>query len=1322
MIKKLIIFCILLLLPLSAIATDRYCDCSSPGTTNAAHDGTSGGGGLFVSKADIELNEDEFADGDDLYFLNGSECSGNIQLDITWDGDGPAVPWNGSDAVDWSIIGCYTSTDDFTCATKPIISINTTDGDYSAIKVTERDYIQVQDLSFKNTNGTWNCVDLLIDGCGATGINFDNATYAERNLHTFRVYRSDFLRFPHYSVVSTFAGPYSQVISNTAESAGNGFYHSGEQDNASTYFYAADNTCTDLLGYLPAGGSQLWQVIDGHCVAFGNFSYSLMENNTSILGWGNPFIIITVPKKTDPNSYKEYVRYNVARDNQSLIQKTAHGAFALTGGSLGDVGSPLSYGNLIYHNIFTQNSSDVIHWPSAQVGVKTIDLKPTSPHLNAIFNNTLYNMVRGGLGTRDGADRLFAFNNIVVLEDNDSTSLAFWFKEDVNNGTDFYVDYNLYWSNAGDPSDGPHWKADALGAKTWAEWQALAQTWDDNSPTPANPSLASAGSPNNEYTLNAGSPAIDTGTYISNVTQATTGTSITVTNPDLFHGNLGLKDINGDLIDGMLVTFCTGTNCSTNVSAEITSVNYSTSTITVTPSVTTIYDAGSPKDITVTTQISLRMSGDAPDIGAKETGYEDPPPEGCDVDPLVSGHWDYCLECDCDEGDGDCDSDDECDGALICDFQTGVDYCATAPTNIFYVDQDGSGGGGSYYSLAEVATGNDPFDDLDGDTVCFSGTLTSAGTYGIDFRNADNVGTSESWIVLDGSGEGDCTNADPATLTLSGADSYGIITNSGTGPSYMEIKGFTIRNTDTDIDSMGIYIRCADEGLCESVYIHDNDVQLYGGSAETLTVKGIYTDGAFNHLWVYSNTVIGLNQYAYDGIHLTQLTNDGDSTDIRAYDNTVNDWAHGNIAIALIGASGTGTITGAHIYGNTVNKYNRGYGQGVGFNAQTQYAADAFSEGYIHDNTILWNRAPNQMEGKNIAFYRNIIYNVRNVCPPAVPADFDARYAGQPAYFGDTDCQEEIVWDWSFELNGWGRGYSMLWNSGQGIVASLGYTQGNAYFQNTIYSTSEAAFQYRGGSNPTTDSNVKIVGNIFAENNILSTGNGWSNNSTSNTVCTAADEPYDWCTGENAGTTTDPYRTYTEDAGDSNPPGSKDTEADCPIWIGDIGPSDIVGFEIKDNVIYTAGDDKIFCHSDASIGEKLYTLIEAQGTGGTGDGDWGADELVILDNANSDPLMVDPASADFTLQSGSPAIDRGFWTTVETATSTTDEVEVTNALFLGAPGETIKTAAGVTGVIRSINYTTNVVTLVSAISVVNGEGIGLTYSGTSLDAGAIEYE
>lgn len=65
------------------------------------------------------------------------------------------------------------------------------------------------------------------------------------------------------------------------------------------------------------------------------------------------------------------------------------------------------------------------------------------------------------------------------------------------------------------------------------------------------------------------------------------------------------------------------------------------------------------------------------DISSRDSGedfcYDPGGDPDCDLD---LGHTDYCRECGpCDEGEGDCDSDSDCRGDLVCVMQDGVDRC-----------------------------------------------------------------------------------------------------------------------------------------------------------------------------------------------------------------------------------------------------------------------------------------------------------------------------------------------------------------------------------------------------------------------------------------------------------------------------------------------------------------------------------------------------------------------------------------------------------------------------------------------------------------------
>ena len=627
--KKLIfIICFILLFPTLGLTTNRYVTCAG-GATSTDHDGTSGS--EYVSIDDILLNSSDFADGDDLYFLNGSTCNGssNIEgLDIKgaafpWEGDGPAPPWNGTDAVDWSIIGCYTSIGAHTCATKPKIqTYDNVDGsgtgqDYSdnnGITLGGLGYFQIQDLDIRNTTINYTGYP----GQGSTGISFDNAD--EKNLNTIRVLRCNFYHWNHYAVAPSFAGPYSIIKDNTAIENGNAFYPGGEGSQASSYMLVSGNTCTTTWGYIPCfdrdnpkdgicdgvEGDRL----DGHCVALQSSTYSIIEDNISYDAFSNAFTTQTVGTVALTD-----VAYNVFRNNQSYDQTSDLGSFVFLCNYDGD---PDCKGNMAYQNIITDDRNKITSDAATpRVGIKIMGMAPITGE-NSIFNNTYYNAAEAGIGTREVNDYVVLLNNIVVTDGLTSNeNWGFYFKETIGSGSNRVVDNNLYWAVTGDPSTYDYWRDDST-AYTWTEWKALGATWDDNSPAPADPLFTDAAF--DIFTLTSISPAIDKGGFISNVTAAGSGTTITVANPYRFHGNFGLRDENGDLIDGMLVSFYHGT---LRQDVEILSVNYGTATLTLDQSITTIY-SGSATDPDTTTQIALRFIGTAPDIGANE--YAGAPP------------------------------------------------------------------------------------------------------------------------------------------------------------------------------------------------------------------------------------------------------------------------------------------------------------------------------------------------------------------------------------------------------------------------------------------------------------------------------------------------------------------------------------------------------------------------------------------------------------------------------------------------------------------------------------------------------------------------
>ncbi len=102
----------------------------------------------------------------------------------------------------------------------------------------------------------------------------------------------------------------------------------------------------------------------------------------------------------------------------------------------------------------------------------------------------------------------------------------------------------------------------------------------------------------NDFTLRAGSPAIDTGDFLTRTTSSGTGTIIPVLDARYFHNGYGIEGVSGDIIR-------VGSNTVT-----VTDVNYETNTITIDRSISWNKGDG----------VSYPYSGSKPDIGAFQSG------------------------------------------------------------------------------------------------------------------------------------------------------------------------------------------------------------------------------------------------------------------------------------------------------------------------------------------------------------------------------------------------------------------------------------------------------------------------------------------------------------------------------------------------------------------------------------------------------------------------------------------------------------------------------------------------------------------------------
>lgn len=572
--KKYFIALIILLFASFSHAANFYCDCSVSG-------GTGGAGSYadpFESIADLEAYETAtgFADGDDIYFLEGSTCTMTSDLDIYWEGTGTG---------NYSILGCYDGDSDFDCdGSRPILQRS---GGYGHIFFNDdTQYFRIEYLHLKDTNASWQNTGSIGIGTkpDGSGGNHDEGYITITNCI--------FYHFGHYAFSLVAMGTNVIITDNECDTQnGNCIYITDESGDGASYGYIANNTCDELIGY---NGT------DGHCVGLQSTDYYIVEDNVSVDAYNSVFILWTW-------MYYESI-HNVFRNNKSDGNRQVGVSFYQTAGN-----SKSGYGNLAYGNIIKEPADETSDRPG--IWLNNFD----DSRGNYVFNNTVYDAGYSGIGIRSTsggiADYLSYLNNIIVVDalTADQNELV-WVEEGGTNNTNITIDCNLWWSLGGNPSAYTLWETpDDDTDMTWANWKS--DGWGGNDIVD-NPDFVDT----TDFELEEGSPAIDAGTWLTNVTSASgSGSSVNVSNTYILHSDFGLVDEDGSAIDGMLISFYDATNGRQD--REITDIDYG-GQITLDSSTTWIYNASYPNDPDYTTQIALRFYGSAPDIGAVEYGEE----------------------------------------------------------------------------------------------------------------------------------------------------------------------------------------------------------------------------------------------------------------------------------------------------------------------------------------------------------------------------------------------------------------------------------------------------------------------------------------------------------------------------------------------------------------------------------------------------------------------------------------------------------------------------------------------------------------------------
>lgn len=591
--KLLLIVFLILLLPVGAGAADAYYYVRT--TAAGSEDGSSFANAWAIADIDWSAINTKLATDDVYVYFKRGDTFGQMSI-LEFGTYVPAATQR-----------LYITVDPVDTGDKPHFSFATSGTWAYGIRWKNAGYITLDNLNIEDT-GTATASEAIHTGTddGGSTANLNNKGY-------IHITNCDFSGWSHFAIILMNGGNHCVITGNTFDDCGNAIYFGDEAGQGGSYHYIANNTATNIIGY--AG-------TDGHLAGLQRINHSIIENNTGTDVRGP--IVLWV------GSCSYTAEHNVIRNNTS---KTADYTGITIEGNNG-AGCTSVNANLVYGNMISGASNTVVRPAIRLNAVK-------GANGNRVFNNTVYNAQNWGLQNRRGTDYTYWKNNIVHLSGRDGTydKLFFSAPEGYTQGSNNEIDYNLYWTVEGDPSSYSDWVNYNGSSYSWSTWKSTA-SHDTNSPLPANPLMTDP--ENQDYTLQSGSPAIDAGGYLTNVAEAAgSHTVITVSDIYWLHSDMGITDADGNAVEGMLITFYDTTNGLQN--REITDIDYGTSEITV-AATDIIYNAGALTNPALTTQIALRFSGVAPDIGAHE--YVDPsgdPPINNDCS-LAIAH--YILDAD----------------------------------------------------------------------------------------------------------------------------------------------------------------------------------------------------------------------------------------------------------------------------------------------------------------------------------------------------------------------------------------------------------------------------------------------------------------------------------------------------------------------------------------------------------------------------------------------------------------------------------------------------------------------------------------------------
>jgi hypothetical protein len=277
------------------------------------------------------------------------------------------------------------------------------------------------------------------------------------------------------------------------------------------------------------------------------------------------------------------------------------------------------------------------------LGMQVYDDEALYNHNNRVYHNVFYDNHCAGVSVRgDGVDNVFK-NNILMANHGVSgdcfgegeAQLLFR-----NPLAEIFFERNVIYGDAPgqDVIQDEFGSGDTLDAFETSHPDLFADNLD------LDPLFTDG--PDYDFTLQATSPLIDGGVFLTRTTSADSGNTLEVEDARYFHDGFGIEGEQGDLIrlEGDSET------------ARVTAVDIAAGTITVDVSLTWTADQG----------VAQVFDGDAPDVGLDEVGIDVCDDGGGDTDTDADTDADSDSDSDSDaDSDSDGDSDTDTDGPAV---------------------------------------------------------------------------------------------------------------------------------------------------------------------------------------------------------------------------------------------------------------------------------------------------------------------------------------------------------------------------------------------------------------------------------------------------------------------------------------------------------------------------------------------------------------------------------------------------------------------------------------------------------------------------------